>query len=241
MDFAFEPRAAIQIPVVNRTHMFPVNRVYCVGRNYVEHAKEMGDTSRAPPFFFLKPTDTVVPPSTNLGGITHIQYPSLTHNYHYEVELVIAIGKSGFQISPAMAWEHIYGFAVGLDMTRRDLQASAKASGKPWCVAKSADQSAPIGAITHQSEWNADSLKQAHIQLNVNGELRQHSALSALIWRIDEVIAHLSQAWTLQAGDLIFTGTPAGVSATVVGDTLEANITNLTPLTVYIDKLNTNC
>jgi fumarylpyruvate hydrolase len=204
---------------------FPVRRIYCVGRNYVEHAQEMGFTGREPPFFFLKPADALV---TN----GRMRYPSLTSNLHYEVELVVAIGRGGADIQAARALEHVYGYAVGLDMTRRDLQNEMKKQGRPWCIGKAFDESAPVGTILPASQ--AGGVGNAGISLTVNGEKRQSSSIDKMIWSVPEIIQHLSSAWTLAPGDLIFTGTPEGVGAVVAGDRLEARIAGLPPLSLSV-------
>jgi len=204
---------------------FPVRRIYCVGRNYVEHAQEMGFTGRDPPFFFMKPADAVV-----TGGT--MRYPSLTKNLHHEVELVVAIGLGGRDIAAAHAHEHIFGYAVGLDMTRRDLQGEAKKQGRPWSIGKGFDESAPIGAIVPVAR--AGDIEHAAIELTVNGARRQASRIDKMIWNIGEIIEHLSAAWTLAPGDLIFTGTPEGVAAVVAGDRLVARVDGLPPLDVRI-------
>jgi len=207
-----------------------VHRIYCVGRNYVEHAKEMGFTGREPPFFFLKPADALVVVAQ--GDTGKIAYPSQTRSLHHEIELVVAIGKGGKNISAAHAHEHIYGYAVGLDMTRRDLQNEMKKQGRPWCIGKAFDQSAPIGPITPKAQ--AGEVEQADIYLQVDGQDRQRSNVNKLIWNIAETIEHLSAAWELQAGDLIFTGTPEGVAAVVAGDVMQGAITGLGTLSVQV-------
>lgn len=214
------------VPVVGTDALFPVHRIYCVGRNYAEHAQEMGHSGREAPFFFMKPADAVL--VAQPGGSTALPYPSLTTNLHHEVELVVAIGQGGRQIAVEDALRHVFGYAVGLDMTRRDLQSDMKAQGRPWCIGKGFDHSAPIGPITPTAL--AGDITQAEISLTVNGQMRQHSTVNQLIWNIAETIAHLSQAWALQPGDLIFTGTPAGVGAVKPGDTLQGSITGLTPI-----------
>jgi fumarylpyruvate hydrolase len=207
-----------------------VRRVYCVGRNYEEHAKEMGFTGREPPFFFLKPADAVVYVPAGTTGT--IPYPSLTKNFHHEVELVVAIGTGGKNILAADAMKHIYGYAIGLDMTRRDLQNDMKKQGRPWCIGKAFDASAPIGPITLVAQ--AGDVTQAEIWLQVDGKDRQRSNVSKLIWNIGETIEHLSAAWELQPGDLIYSGTPEGVGAVVAGDTMVAGIGGLGTLTVKV-------
>ncbi len=220
MDYLFSPPAQASVAIVGSAQRFPVHRIYCVGRNYEEHAKEMGHTGREPPFFFMKPADAVLP--AEAGQTVAMPYPTLTSNLHHEIELVVAIGTDG-----------IYGYAVGLDMTRRDLQNDMKKQGRPWCIGKGFEASAPIGPITPLAQ--AGDVAQAGIYLQVNGEDRQRSNVSQLIWNIAETIEQLSQAWTLQPGDLIFTGTPAGVGAVVRGDTLMGGIDGLGTLTVRVE------
>ena len=230
MSYVFTPAPLASVPVLGRAERFPVHRIYCVGRNYEEHAKEMGFTGREPPFFFLKPADAVVPvPAGETGTIA---YPSLTKNLHHEIELVVAIGTGGKNIKAADAQKHIYGYAVGLDMTRRDLQGEMKKQGRPWCIGKAFDQSAPIGPITPADK--AGDVTNAEIYVQVNGQDRQRSNVSKLIWNIGETIEHLSAAWELQPGDLIFTGTPEGVAAVVSGDTLVGEVAGLGTLSVRI-------
>jgi fumarylpyruvate hydrolase len=228
MHFAFEPTPVVSVPVVGKTERFPVHRIYCVGRNYEEHAKEMGFTGREPPFFFMKPADSIV--AVNTGETGTLPYPSLTKNLHHEIELVVAIGKGGKDIKAADALGHIYGYAVGLDMTRRDLQNEMKKQGRPWCIGKAFDHSAPIGPITPATL--AGDVAHAEIYVQVNGQDRQRSHVSQLIWNIAETIEHLSAAWELQPGDLIFTGTPEGVGAVVSGDTLVGGVAGLGELNV---------
>ncbi len=230
MDYVFTPPAVVSVPVVGQTARFAVHRVYCVGRNYAEHAKEMGFTGREPPFFFMKPADAVLPVEADQIG--SMAYPSLTHNLHHEIELVVAIGKGGKNIAAADAHAHIYGYAVGLDMTRRDLQNDMKKQGRPWCIGKAFEQSAPIGPITPAAL--AGKVEQANIFLQVNGQERQKSTLAQLIWSLAETIEHLSAAWELQAGDLIYSGTPEGVAAVLPGDTLVGGVDGLVSLTVRI-------
>jgi len=230
MSYAFELTPVVSVPVVGKAERFPVHRIYCVGRNYEEHAKEMGFTGREPPFFFLKPADTLV--VVNTGETGHMPYPSLTQNLHHEIELVVAIGKGGKNIKAADAFSHIYGYAVGLDMTRRDLQNDMKKQGRPWCIGKGFEHSAPIGPITPAAQ--AGDVEHAEIYVQVNGEDRQRSHVSQLIWNIAETIEHLSAAWDLQAGDLIYTGTPAGVGAVVAGDTMVGAVAGLGELKVRV-------
>ena len=230
MRYVFPPAPVPSVPVAGSGDRFPVHRIYCVGRNYEEHAREMGFTGREPPFFFMKPADAIV--VVNAGETGQLPYPRLTANLHHEIELVVAIGKGGSNIAAADAMQHVWGYAVGLDMTRRDLQAEAKKQGRPWCVAKGFDASAPIGPITPAAQ--AGNVQQAAIWLQVNGADRQRSNVSQLIWNIAETIEHLSQAWELRPGDLIFTGTPEGVNAVARGDVLEGGIDGLCPLRVAV-------
>jgi fumarylpyruvate hydrolase len=231
MNFVFTPPATVGVPVADGA-TFPVHRVYCVGRNYAEHAQEMGFTGREPPFFFLKPADAVVPvPDGQIGAI---DYPTLTANLHHEIELVVAIGKGGSGIKAADALGHIWGYAIGLDMTRRDLQNDMKKQGRPWCIGKAFEQSAPIGPIHPLA--STGELTQGSIELTVNGTTRQKADLKDLIWNVAETIEHLSAAWTLQPGDLIYTGTPAGVAAVVRGDLMEGRIAGLGALKVRVKE-----
>jgi fumarylpyruvate hydrolase len=229
----------ITVPVVPRVHVhsggeFPVHRIYCVGRNYAEHAAEMGHDTRESPFFFMKPADAVLP--ARAGEPVTMDYPSLTHDLHHEVELVVAIGDAaagnGRDVAEEDAPRLIFGYAVGLDMTRRDLQAAAKKAGRPWSVAKGFDHSAPIGAI-HRIEETGE-LATGAVTLEVDGTARQRGDLSDMIWNVRETIAWLSRAWTLKPGDLIFTGTPAGVGAVGRGQTLTARIAGLGDLVVAV-------
>jgi fumarylpyruvate hydrolase len=230
MSFVFAPAAPVSVPVVGKTERFPVHRIYCVGRNYEEHAKEMGFTGREAPFFFLKPTDALI--VVNAGDTGSMPYPSLTKNLHHEIELVVAIGTGGKNIKAVDALKHIYGYAVGLDMTRRDLQNEMKKQGRPWCIGKAFDASAPIGPITPADQ--AGDVANADISLQVNGTVRQNSTVAKLIWNIAETIEHLSTAWELQPGDLIYTGTPENVAAVVSGDTMVGTVAGLGTLTVKV-------
>jgi fumarylpyruvate hydrolase len=190
----------------------------------------MGFTGREPPFFFLKPADALVfVPS---GETVDMPYPSLTKNLHHEIELVVAIGKGGKNISASNAMQHIYGYAVGLDMTRRDLQNEMKKQGRPWCIGKGFDHSAPMGPITPIAQ--SGDIENAEIYVQVNGQDRQRSHINKLIWNIAETIEHLSAAWELQAGDLIFTGTPEGVAAVVAGDTMVGAVGGLGEIKVHV-------
>ncbi|MEZ2740693.1 fumarylacetoacetate hydrolase family protein [Comamonas jiangduensis] len=230
MRFVLPPPVQASVPVVGHSERFPVHRIYCVGRNYAEHAKEMGFTGREAPFFFMKPADAV--PCADEGAALSMPYPSLTSNLHHEIELVVAIGKGGKHIPAAQAMEHIWGYAVGLDMTRRDLQNDMKKQGRPWCIGKAFEASAPISAITPAAQ--AGDVQHAEIWLQVNGQDRQRSNVNQLIWNIAETIEHLSNAWELQPGDLIMTGTPEGVGAVQTGDVLEGGISGLGTLRVNI-------
>jgi fumarylpyruvate hydrolase len=229
MSPVFDPPVPVSVPVAGGGS-FPVHRIYCVGRNYAEHAQEMGYTGREPPFFFMKPADAVVPVAEGETG--SIDYPTLTDNLHHEVELVVAIGRGGSGIKAAEAAAHVWGYAVGLDMTRRDLQTEMKKQGRPWCIGKAFEQSAPIGPVVPKARTG--ELAQGAITLAVNGNLRQQGDLKDLIWNVAEIIEHLSAAWTLQPGDLIYTGTPAGVGAVVRGDLMEASIAGLGTLKVKV-------
>ncbi|ABD70284.1 fumarylacetoacetate (FAA) hydrolase [Rhodoferax ferrireducens T118] len=231
MPYVFNPAPVVSVPVVGSDARFPVHRIYCVGRNYEDHAKEMGFTGREPPFFFMKPADAVL--VVNAGETARLPYPSLTQNLHHEIELVVAIGTGGKNIRAADAHQHIFGYAVGLDMTRRDLQNEMKKQGRPWCIGKGFDASAPIGPITPAAA--AGDIAQAEIFLQVNGQDRQRSQVAKLIWSIAEVIEHLSAAWALQPGDLIYTGTPEGVGAVVAGDTLHGGVTGLSAITLTVE------
>ena len=229
MSFVIPPAPQASVPV-HGGGQFPVRRIYCVGRNYAEHAQEMGFTGREPPFFFLKPADAVLPVADGTTG--EMAYPPQTRNLHHEIELVVAIGQGGRDIAAADSVKHIWGYAVGLDMTRRDLQGEMKKQGRPWCIGKAFDESAPIGPLHPIASTGA--LDKGAITLSVNGSLRQKGDLSELIWNVAETIEVLSAAWTLQAGDLIFTGTPAGVGAVLPGDVMEGAIEGLGVLLVKV-------
>lgn len=229
MSLVIAAPAPITIPVAGGGH-FPVRRIYCVGRNYEEHAKEMGFTGREPPFFFMKPADAIV--NVAEGTIGEIAYPAGTSNLHYEIELVAAIGVGGTNIKAADAMKHVWGYAVGLDMTRRDLQGVAKKEGRPWEIGKGFDQSAPIGPIVPAAA--AGNPGNAAITLAVNGQMKQSSSTSKLIWSIAESIEHLTTYWRLEPGDLIFTGTPEGVGAVVSGDLMEGAVAGVGSLKVKV-------
>jgi fumarylpyruvate hydrolase len=226
MSYLFQPAPPSSLPIVGSTALFPVHRIYCVGKNYAAHIREMGsDPAREPPCFFLKPTDALL-----LDG--RMPYPQGTRNLHYEGELVLAIGKGGKSIAAEQATEHVYGYALGLDMTRRDLQTAAGRLGQPWDTGKAFDHSAPLTAI--QPRGDAALLRQGRLQLRVNGELRQDADLADMIWQPHEIVSELSNLYTLQPGDLIFTGTPAGVGAVVPGDVIDLSLPGFTPLQVVI-------
>ena len=219
------------VPVVGGQQQFPVRRIFCVGRNYAEHAKEMGgDATKEPPFFFTKSADAIVPVVPPAVG--RIAYPMATRNLHHELELVVAIGKSGANVGAAAAQALVYGYAVGLDMTRRDLQNEMREKKRPWDIGKSFAQAAPIAPISAVAQTGV--LTHGDVTLRVNGEVRQHGDLSDMIWDVPHMIEFLSRLYRLEPGDLIFTGTPSGVGPVVVGDRLEGRIGGLTPLSIEI-------
>lgn len=230
MSFVFDPAPPVSLPIAGTAQRLPVNRVFCVGQNYARHAQEMGSTGREPPFFFMKPARSVVP--VEAGDTASIPYPGGTRSLHHEVELVVAIGKAGHEVSPEDARSMVYGYAVGLDLTRRDLQAALKQKGRPWEVAKAFEASAPVGVLTplEQSGWLTD----ADIGLTVSGQNRQSGNIHEMIWPVADIIAHLSQHWHLQPGDLIFTGTPEGVGAVERGDRLCGKVHGLTDLSITL-------
>jgi fumarylpyruvate hydrolase len=231
MSFVFAPAAPVAVPIAGSQDRFPVRRVYCVGRNYAAHAREMGfDPDREPPFFFCKPADAVVPVAE--GSTLSLPYPPETANLHYEIELVAAIGKGGANISVDEALQHVYGYAVGLDMTRRDLQMKMREAGRPWELGKAFDQSAPIGPL-HTAQSVKD-IEKAGIWLQVNGADKQRSDIGKLIWSIAETIAYLSKYFRLEAGDLIYTGTPEGVGPVVRGDKMTGGVDGLGTLSVQM-------
>jgi fumarylpyruvate hydrolase len=222
MKLAFEAPKLHTLAIAGRDERFPVNRVFCVGRNYAAHAREMGkDPDREPPFFFMKPAAAVV----DAASPTSVPYPPMTKNYHHEIELIVAIGRGGCDIPVAQALDHVYGYAVGLDMTRRDLQLEARDKGRPWEFGKSFAQSAPIGALHRAQDISHPS--SAPITLAVNGQPRQSSDIAKLIWSVSECVAHLSGYEALEPGDLIMTGTPEGVNAVVAGDLMRGEIQGL--------------
>jgi fumarylpyruvate hydrolase len=228
MAYIFPPLPAPAVAIKGSAEQFPVHRIYCVGRNYAAHAREMGnDPDREPPFFFTKPANAIVP------NHARIPYPSRTGNFHHEIELVVAIGKGGREISAAQALDHVFGYAVGNDLTRRDLQSDAKDHGRPWDTSKGFDRSAVISAITPVAQ--SGHLRGGRIWLKVNGQMRQQADLSELIWSVPEVIAELSTYFELQPGDLIYTGTPAGIGALEKGDRIEGGIDGLDELVTTIE------
>jgi fumarylpyruvate hydrolase len=218
-SLAFAAPPPVCVPVAGSTDLFPVRRIYCVGRNYAAHVREMSGDEREPPFFFQKPADAIVPS----GSV--IEYPLATRSFQHEVELVLAIGAAGKRIPAQYALDHVYGFAVGVDLTRRDLQLQARKTGRPWESGKSFDSSAPIGAIVRAHAPRLPS--QSVISLQVNGMLRQRATLDEMVWSCAEIIHELSSLYCLQAGDLIFTGTPAGVGDLAPGDRVEGKITDV--------------
>lgn len=232
MSYLFQPEAITSIKVSGSDQQFPVRRVYCVGRNYAAHAREMGfDPEREPPFFFCKPADSVIP--VGEGEVLALPYPSQTSNYHYEIELVVAIGKAGSDIPSERANEHVYGYAVGLDMTRRDLQIKMREMGRPWEIGKAFDRSAPIGPLYPVS--GVGHLQRGEILLRVNDVPKQSSDIDKLIWSVPEIISCLSGYFELRPGDLIFTGTPEGVGPVVRGDLMEGSVAGLGGLLVRVD------
>ena len=213
-NYVFAPPATVSVGVIGESARYPVRRIYCVGRNYAEHAREMGhDPDRELPFFFQKNPDNLVLNNKDFP------YPTMTSNLHHEIELVLAMGKGGRDIPAANALEHVYGYALGIDLTRRDLQNEAKKTGRPWEIGKAFEHSAPMTDITPATK--SGHLSKGAIWLKVNGEVRQQSDLTQLIWNIPDIIAHLSAIFELRAGDLIMTGTPAGVAAVKPGDVME--------------------
>jgi fumarylpyruvate hydrolase len=227
MSYVFAPIPQPSVAVSGRSERFPVHRIYCVGRNYAAHAREMGmDPDREPPFFFSKPADAVA------ENHAVVPYPPRTGNLHHEIELVVAVGRGGRNITAAAALEHVFGYAVGNDLTRRDLQFEARDKGRPWDTSKGFDHSAPITTITPGA--HAVDFEQARIWLKVNGELRQQAELRELIWSVPEIIAELSTLFELRPGDLIYTGTPAGVAAVKSGDRLEGSVDGLETLVTTI-------
>ncbi len=237
MSHAFTPAPLVTLPIEGGDQQFPVRRVYCVGRNYADHAKEMGADTREPPFFFSKPADALVPVSG--AGAAPVAYPPATSNLQHEVELVVALGPQvgelgdgGLNIPVGQALEAVFGYAVGFDLTRRDLQQRAKEKAHPWDMGKGFDQSGPIGTILTVEQCGHP--EQGSIWLEVNGERRQAGDLAQMSWKVAEVIANLSTYLRLAPGDLIFTGTPAGVSTVVQGDTLEGGVDGLGQIAIRL-------
>ncbi len=230
MTYTFPPPPLVSVPVIGSDARFPVHRIYCVGRNFAEHAREMGQSAGEPPVFFLKPADAAL--VVEAGRTGELPYPGLTRDLHHEIELVVALGEGGRNIAKEEALRHVFGYAVGLDMTRRDLQGQMKKRGGPWDIGKAFDHAAPVGPITPAAQ--AGEITRAEITLHVNGELRQHGLLSQMICSVPEILAQLSAAWELKPGDLIYTGTPAGVAAVKPGDALEARVGGLETLHVLI-------
>ena len=226
MDYVVPASPQPSLAVVGASGRFPVHRIYCVGRNYLAHVREFGNDEKSPPFFFAKANDMVVEDGTM------VPYPPLTANYHHEVELVAAIGKGGANIAVESALSHVFGYAIGFDMTRRDVQQAAAKKGQPWEIGKSFDQSAPCGPIYPVAQ--VGHLPEGEIEIAVNGQVRQHSDLNLMIWDVPHIISQLSQQVTLQPGDLIFTGTPEGVGPVVSGDIMVGRIAKLGELTIKI-------
>ena len=223
---------AVTIPIAGSAMAFPVRRIYCIGRNYAAHAREMGsDPTREPPFFFQKPTDAIQ--HVRPGTVADHPYPTLTKNYHYEVELVVALGKGGRNIPAERALDHVYGYTLGLDMTRRDLQRAMGDEKKPWEIGKSFDMSAPIGEI-HPVEKIGGHFSDGAIWLKVNGVTKQDATLRHMIWSVPEQIARLSEAFEMAPGDIIYCGTPENVGPVVRGDVIEIHIDRLPNLSVKI-------
>ena len=231
MSYVFPPPATASIPVAGSADLYPVRRIYCVGRNYAAHAREMGfDPDREPPFFFCKPADAIRPVAP--GQTLEFPYPSETANLHYEIELVVAIGKAGSGIAVEQALEHVWGYAVGLDMTRRDQQMKMREAGRPWELGKAFDASAPIGPLYPAAQCGG--VDAAEISLTVNGVSKQHSSTAKLIWSVAETVSYLSRYFRLEPGDLIYTGTPEGVGPVVAGDLMVGSVAGLGKLSVKV-------
>jgi fumarylpyruvate hydrolase len=232
MSYAIDAWDIPSVPVVGTDERYPVRHIYCVGRNYAEHAKEMGgDATKEPPFFFCKPADAIVPVAA--GSVGHVRYPMGTKDFQHEIELVVAIGRAGAARTPANALELVFGYATGLDMTRRDLQIAMREKKRPWDIGKAFPQAAPIAPI-HRAATIGHPTK-GEIAVDVNGVTRQRGDLSQLIWDVPNTIAFLSQLYELLPGDLIYTGTPAGVGPVVAGDRLDGRIDGLTSLSIVVD------
>ena len=213
-EFALAPPPVPVVPVEGEAGGFPVRRIFCVGRNYAAHRREMGGDDRDPPFFFCKPADAVVPPGRDPA------YPPRTANLHHEIELVVAIGKAGRDVAVADALSLVYGYAVGVDLTRRDLQSAARDKGQPWDASKGFDDSAPISAIRR---WSGPA-PQGRIAISVNGQVKQDAVVADMIWNVPEIVSEASKLWALAPGDLIYTGTPEGVGPLVRGDAVEGEV-----------------
>jgi fumarylpyruvate hydrolase len=224
--YVIQPLAVPTLPVKGSDKLFPIHRVYCVGRNYAEHAIEMGhDPSKEPPFFFQKNPDNIVTDG-------RFPYPEKTKDVHHEIEMIVALSKGGVNISVETALEHVYGYGVGLDMTRRDLQGEAKKMGRPWEVGKAFEASAPCGPLVPASEIGHPA--EGEVLLKVNGDVRQKGDLNQLIWKVPEMISYLSGLFALQPGDIIMTGTPAGVGAVVRGDVMEGSVAGVGSIEVRV-------
>ena len=225
--FVFSPARTVGLPVAGTTALFPVRRLFCIGRNYADHAREMGhDPTREPPFFFMKPADAVLTPGETFA------YPAPSNDVHHEVELVVAMKSGGADLAVETARQHVFGYAVGLDMTCRDLQAEAKRLQRPWEIGKSFEGSAPVGTLSRIAD--VGPIDSGAVTLDINGDRRQTGDLKDMIWNADEIVAHLSRYFELRPGDLIFTGTPAGVGPVAIGDRMVARIDRLEPLTVDV-------
>jgi fumarylpyruvate hydrolase len=232
MGYAIPLWSPPSLPVAGTSDSFPVRRIFCVGRNYADHAQEMGgDAAQEPPFFFTKSPDAIVPVVPPAVG--RIAYPMATHNLHHELELVVAIGRSGANVAAADAQALVFGYAVGLDMTRRDLQNEMREKKRPWDIGKSFAQAAPIAPLHPVSQTGL--LTRGPITLDVNGARRQQGDLSDMIWDVPHTLAFLSRYYDLMPGDLVFTGTPSGVAAVVKGDRLDGRIEGLTPLSIRVE------
>ena len=227
-SFVIAPPPQASIPVAGDSKAFPVRRIWCVGRNYLEHIREMGNDERAPPFFFAKHADMIV-----ADGAT-IPYPPLTKDFHHEVELIVALKSGGLNIPAAQALDHVFGYGVGIDLTRRDLQQASRKKERPWEIGKSFDNSAPCGALQPAAKIGHPT--KGKIWLSVNGTEKQKGALTELIWNVPEIIAQLSEQVSLAAGDIIMTGTPAGVGALAAGDKIECGIDGIGTLKVAIGQ-----
>jgi len=223
-QFLFDPPAVVTVPVEGQAEAFPVRRILCVGRNYAAHRREMGGDDRDPPFFFAKPADAIVPPGKDAA------YPPRTANLHHEIELVVALKAGGKDVPVEKALDLVFGYAVGVDMTRRDLQNAAKDKGQPWDSSKGFDASAPISAI---KPWTG-APPQGRIALSVNGQARQDAVVADMIWATAEIIAEASKLWTLAPGDLIYTGTPQGVGPLVRGDKVEGEVEGVGKLSFQV-------